>query len=177
MNIILCGLPSSGKTTIGKLTAETLGYRFIDSDHLIESAYKTKTESTRSCRQIFQLIGEPSFRSLEQEQIATLTGSDRCVIAIGGGTLSNPNNAQCLSKLGLIFYLKASPTHIWNRIKQNVIPAFLNPDDPENSFYSLAIIRTKQYESFAKFTIEIDNRSRTEIVEEILKSMEQYQYG
>src|SRR5262245_26508820 len=73
-NIILCGLPASGKSTIGKMVAEAMEREFIDTDQLIEAAYTAKTGKQATCRQICHNHGEKYFRQLEDQQIAALKG-------------------------------------------------------------------------------------------------------
>ena len=60
MNLILCGLPASGKTSVGKRVAEKMGRPFIDTDHLIEAAHQA------TCRELFLLSGEEAFREMEK---------------------------------------------------------------------------------------------------------------
>ncbi len=169
MNIILCGLPMSGKTTIGTLLAAKLTCPFIDTDRLIEAAYTSQKGKNYSCRQIFLQEGEPFFRSLEKQQIASLTPTKKHIIAVGGGSLANPDNVKALQSLGCIVYLKAPLDIIWNRIKQGGIPAYLDPNDPEKAFYTLAETRIPTYEASAHITIDVGNLNKDEIVTRILQ--------
>lgn len=72
MNIILCGLPKSGKTTIGKHFAENMKWDFIDTDILIEKAYARSTHKKHTCRQIYFEEGEAFFRNIESLIIGSL---------------------------------------------------------------------------------------------------------
>src|SRR5664280_2618758 len=81
--IILCGLPMCGKTTVGRTLAEKLAWKFVDIDQLIEEKYARETGRKLSCREVFKLEGETSFRFLENQVIIALRGSTNCVVALG----------------------------------------------------------------------------------------------
>ena len=98
-NIVLIGMPSSGKTTIGKLVAEKLSREFIDTDDEI-----TKKEN-KAISLIFEESGEEYFRNLETEivkNISTLTGK---VISTGGGAVLKSENLEALRLNSEIFLL------------------------------------------------------------------------
>lgn len=99
-NIVLTGMPGSGKTTVGRLLAEQLGKEFLDTDALLtERAGATPAE-------IIQREGEPAFRDLEsaviREQAAPLTG---CIIATGGGAVLRNENLRELRRNGRLIFL------------------------------------------------------------------------
>lgn len=79
MNIVLTGFMGAGKTTIGRLLAEKLGYGFIDTDSYIEE------NSGRKIPEIFEKEGEEGFREYEWETAQDLRFADNLVIAAGGG--------------------------------------------------------------------------------------------
>jgi shikimate kinase len=81
--IVLTGFMGSGKSTVGPLLAERLGWRFIDADEEIES------KSGRKIAEIFTRHGEPFFRALEEETIARLARSESLVLALGGGAIES----------------------------------------------------------------------------------------
>ncbi len=98
-NIVLTGMPGSGKSTVGKLLADKLGRPFMDTDLLItEKAGKTPAE-------LISQLGEPSFRDIESEvirEIALTTGS---IIATGGGAILREENIDALKMNGKVFFL------------------------------------------------------------------------
>ena len=98
-NIVLTGMPGSGKTTIGKLLAEDLGRHYLDTDLLIQK--KTGLHPS----QIIQSQGEAAFRDLETEVIRELSSQNSCVIATGGGAILRNKNVQLLRMNGKIFFL------------------------------------------------------------------------
>lgn len=172
MNIILCGLPTSGKTTIGKMLSTKLNGNFIGIDQLIENAYFTKTEKIYTCPQIFLEEGELYFRELEKQQIATLKNSVNSIISLGGGSLVDPENVKILQLLGKIVYLK-TPFHIlWKRIQERGISAFLDPADPETSFHEITKKRIPIYEKASHIIIETEHLNKDEVVQTILKEIQ-----
>ena len=98
-NIVLTGMPGSGKTTVGKLLAEALDRSYLDTDLLIQE----KTGMHPS--QIIQSQGELAFRELETEVIEELSGKNGCIIATGGGAILREENMQLLRMNGKIFFL------------------------------------------------------------------------
>jgi shikimate dehydrogenase len=99
-NIILIGMPGCGKTTVGRLLAETTGRRFVDTDELIvEMAQKT-------IPRIFAEDGESVFRDLETK-VLEMTGKESgLVIATGGGCVTQARNYPLLHQNGTIFWLQ-----------------------------------------------------------------------
>lgn len=172
MNIILCGLPMSGKSTIGKLVAEKLHWNFIDTDRLIENAYLLKTEKKSTCRQIFLEEGEMLFRDLEKQQIASLKGSKGNIISLGGGSLGDPENRDVLKLIGKLVFLKTPLNMLWERLQRRGIPAYLidkDINDPEKVFYQLAQKRIPIYEKAADFIIDTAPLNEQEVVAAILE--------
>ena len=132
MNVILCGLPKSGKTTVGKALSQTLRMNFVDTDCLIENAFATHNKEKLSCREIFERKGEAFFRTLEKQQVFTLKGTTQSIIAIGGGTLLTHENALLIGSLGCIIYLKISMERVLERFLQHTIPPYLYPSRSKN---------------------------------------------
>jgi shikimate kinase len=101
--IFLVGFMASGKTTVGKLLADRLGWSFVDLDEEIEAEQKT------SIPQIFDQYGEEHFRKLETEAIRKRTRMVRSgrpmVVALGGGAFAWPGNLQLLQDHGVTVWL------------------------------------------------------------------------
>lgn len=98
-NIVLVGMPGSGKSTIGKLLARDLGMNFVDSDEeIVKKTGKTIPE-------IFSEVGERGFRKIESEVISEIAKLSHTVIATGGGAILNENNTRLLSYNGRIYFI------------------------------------------------------------------------
>ena len=97
-NIILVGMPASGKTTIGNLLSQKLpDYTLFDTDSIIE-----KTQGM-SISDIFKNKSEDYFRKIEYETIQMVCSGEKKIISVGGGAFENPNNRVALLKCGKVF--------------------------------------------------------------------------
>ncbi len=168
MNLILCGLPTSGKTTVGKKLAQQLNWDFTDTDRLIENAYALQTGKVCTCCQICLQEGEPFFRRLEDQQIASLQGLDQNIIAVGGGSLCNWDNTKTLQLLGSFIYLKADPRTLWKRIQSREMLSYLDPHSPEKSFYEIAERRIPLYEKIAHAIIDTSDLDEQRVASKII---------
>jgi shikimate kinase len=97
--VCLTGFMGSGKSTVGRLLASQLAWRFVDLDAEIEQ------ESGLSISQIFTRKGEPAFREIEHECLDRILGSassrnTQMVLALGGGTFAQPSNAALIREVG-----------------------------------------------------------------------------
>lgn len=102
-NIVLIGMASSGKSTVGKMLAERLGRKFYDTDALIVE------RSGMGVAEIFDKHGEDEFRRIEREVVSDIAKESGVVIATGGGTSLYPTNMKKLRLNGHIYLLDRSP--------------------------------------------------------------------
>lgn len=168
MNIIFCGLPMVGKSTIGKKVAKILDVPFIETDRMVEETYYLFHGQALSCREIAIKRGEAFFREMEKNQIASLKDLNEAVIALGGGSLCDPENAQVIAGLGHLIYLKADPKDLWERTAECGIPSYLNKEDPEADFLAIAEKRIPIFEQMAKEIIDVRQQPVHEIVQSIV---------
>ena len=112
-NIILTGFMATGKTTVGKLLAEQLGYEFVDTDALIVQ------RSGMTVAEIFREKGETAFRKMESELTRELGNKEGMVISTGGRLMLDPSNAAALSRRGRVFCLVATPEEICARVSKD----------------------------------------------------------
>ncbi len=97
-NIVLTGMPGSGKSTVGKILAENLGLKFMDTDKII-------TEKYGDIPNIFKKYGEEYFRKIEKETICEVSSESGTVIATGGGAVLDGENIKNLRKNGKIYFI------------------------------------------------------------------------
>ena len=98
-NIVLTGMPSSGKSTIGKILSEKLGRELVDTDaRIVEKAGMPITE-------IFRTKGENAFRDLETETIEEVSASGGKVLSTGGGAVLRKRNVDLLKRNGTVVFL------------------------------------------------------------------------
>lgn len=110
MNIVLTGMRGTGKSSIGRELANLLACTFIDTDAAIEE------HTGRSVAELVAQHGWEHFRALERQVVARIATADRQVIAAGGGTLIDEENAACLKVRGLVVLLLCDITTLQRRI-------------------------------------------------------------
>ncbi len=118
MDLVLVGLPGSGKSAVGRRVAARHGAPFLDLDERIERA------AGRSIPDIFASDGEPAFRQLEREAVAALGPPDpdsalRRVIAPGGGAIVDPRNRWALYRGRLAVWLDVRPEVLAQRLRRS----------------------------------------------------------
>jgi shikimate dehydrogenase len=99
-NIVLIGMPSCGKTTVGRALAEKLSRPFIDTDEEISKRKKM------SIPEIFKLYGEKHFRDIESEVIGEISKSQGLIISTGGGAVLRGENVKSLKQNGRLILLE-----------------------------------------------------------------------
>ena len=163
-NIILIGMPGSGKTTLGTELAEILGYGYIDSDSVIVA------REGKRLNEIIAEVGREGFLDVEAKVNSELC-ADRCVIATGGSVIYRDSAMQKLKELGKIVYLKLPYEVIERRLgdlkKRGVA---LKEGFTLKDLYDE---RTPLYEKYAEITVELWGGSVTESVEEIVRALKQ----
>lgn len=102
INIVLTGMPSSGKTTVGKLLAKKIGKTFVDTDDEIVKKIGMDIPS------YFAKYGEAEFRKAESEVIKELSSKNSLIIATGGGAVLNCDNIRRLKQNGRIYFIDRS---------------------------------------------------------------------
>ena len=162
-SIALIGFMGVGKTTIGRILAEKLGYDFIDVDTEIER------ETGKSINEIFQLHGEAFFRKLESDIIRELSNKDRLVIACGGGAVTNIENAETLQKSSKMIYLTASIDEIVDRTKGESTRPLLNVANPVEAASELYENRKPIYVRYADLEVDTTDKTIEEVVGFILE--------
>lgn len=101
-NIVLIGMPGSGKSTVGEILAEKTGKHLVDTDKLAEE------RAGCSIPEIFTAKGEAAFRALESSVLQELGKESSLIIATGGGCVTRPENKTYLKRNGRIFCLERS---------------------------------------------------------------------
>lgn len=153
-NLILVGMPGSGKTTVGSLLAASLGRPFYDADGEIEKKLGCSIPA------FFAQRGEAAFRAVETEVLAELGKRSGCVIATGGGCVTRGENYDLLHQNGEIIWLRRSLTEL---------PVEGRPVSQSRSLPELYREREPAYRRFADFCVE--NEAAPEAAVEIIKEL------
>lgn len=171
--VFLTGFMGSGKSTIGPLLAQHLGYDFLDVDELIEDIEGKKIVD------IFREKGEIYFRNIERKiLVETVLKLSRFVIALGGGTITFADNLYLVKEAGILIYLMANPEVLLQRIKcKTDRPLLLDHQGnilPEKLLFERILSLLKLREPFylqADILVSTE-KSIEETIDEILNKLE-----
>lgn len=161
-NIVLIGLMGSGKTTLGRHIAAKSGMEFVDTDELIIQ------KAGKPISKIFEDEGELFFRDLESEAVKEASEKTGAVISTGGGAVLREENIENLKKTGVLFYLKASPEALYERVKDDDSRPLLRGDDPVGILRRILIARSSYYGQ-ADFTINTGQLSPEQASDKIIE--------
>jgi len=173
--IFLTGFSGSGKSTIGPLLANSLGYEFIDLDQAIEKC------AGKSITNIFTEDGETFFRNLENRTLEGLVAQTNLIISLGGGVLENDLSYSLIQKSGTLVYLKSPIKTLARRLSnKNDRPLLrgengckLSREEIEVKITAILAQRRQRYES-ADITVETDIKRIGATVEELTRKIERY---
>lgn len=163
-NILLIGLMGSGKSSVGRIVAAKLGFQFLDTDQIVvESAGKT-------IPQIFESEGEAAFRLRESAALRSLIPREGCVIATGGGIVTQPRNLPLLRHLGFAVWLEADIPTLARRTASSHDRPLLHTEDPKAKLRKLLEARHPLYKQAADLRIQTDDLSQDETAYGIAES-------
>lgn len=166
----LTGFMAAGKSTIGPILANTLGWNFFDLDREVEKQEEMKVV------EIFEVKGENYFRNTESILLKKLSENNEVIISLGGGAISSDENFKIIKSSGKIIYLKSSPEIAYKRLRfKRDRPAFIfeGEEIPTKEQFierinNLLDARKKYYEQ-ADFVIDTDNQTVGKTVDILAK--------
>ncbi len=161
-NIILIGFMGCGKSTVGTRLSHHMRLPFLDTDKLCEQ------KMGKTIREAFEQDGEAFFRETETEVLRDLvSGGEAHIIATGGGLPLRDENRRILKDVGSVFYLRATPETIFDRVGQDTKRPLLLCEDPKKRIESLMEERDPLYIEAADHVIDVDGKDFRSIVLEI----------
>ncbi|RMG14196.1 MAG: shikimate kinase [Cyanobacteria bacterium J055] len=138
VNLYLVGMMGAGKSTIGQLLATELGYRFFDTDTLIEQV------AQQSITEIFDRDGEEAFRQLESQVLGELSRYHHCVVATRGGIVTRSMNWSYLQH-GIVLWLDVPVAQLHRRLQDDLTRPLLRDPDPQAKLQTLLDRRHSLY--------------------------------
>ena len=168
MNIFIVGPMGSGKSTVGKIISDELFLDFFDTDDEIE------IRTGASIDWIFDLEGESGFRKRESEMLDEMVKKNSIVLSTGGGIVLESSNRELLSSRGTVFYLSTPISVQVERTAKDKDRPLLKDKDPKKILKELQKARQTQYEEVADHIIDTENKSGSEVANEIVKLVKNY---
>lgn len=157
VNLYLVGFMGTGKTTVGRAIAYRLGARLLDVDAEIER------RQGKPISEIFADQGEPAFRALERAFIETGHDPQGCVVACGGGLVTQPGMLELLKSKGVVICLHASLETILDRTRHSKNRPLLNVEDPLSRMREIYAAREPIYRKAGTLLLT-DNRTLPDII-------------
>ncbi len=157
-NIVLIGMPGAGKSTVGVVTAKKLGYKFLDSDLVIQEKYG------KLLHELISEHGVEGFWKIENDVNASLD-VENTVIATGGSAVYGDEAMQHLRSIGTVIYLKLSYEEIEDRLGDlNARGVTLQPGQTLKDLYKE---RTPLYEKYADVIVDCNHKYLRHVAGEI----------
>jgi len=162
VNLYLVGFMGTGKSTVGRVVAPRIGFRFVDSDHEIEHA------QGRTVAEIFEREGEAGWRAMEREFIERGHPATRTVVSCGGGLVAQPGMLGELLGRGVVICLHASLETILGRTSRRRDRPLLEVEDPFARIRELYAARESVYRRAGSLVLT-DGRSLPDVVSHVIR--------
>ncbi len=166
-NVYLVGLMAVGKSTVGRMLAQQLGYRFYDTDHVIEE------RAGADIAWIFDVEGEEGFRDRETQVLEELSQLEGVVIATGGGAVLREQNRKCLASRGCVVHLDSPLERLLERTQKDRKRPLLQEGNPEETLARLQFEREPLYSEVADYRFVTDRQGPKHLVRSIVSKLEE----
>lgn len=156
-----------GKSTAGRLLAETLGWAYVDTDE------EVPRRADRTFEDIWEHGGEAEFRRLEAEAVADVSSrGSRSVVALGGGAVLDEDNRRIIKQSGLVVWLRADAGTLFGRLGPHAGAGRpLLRGGPEEALRRLSDARAPIYESTADLVFDVDRMNPRDVADAIAKAL------
>ncbi|HEY3701658.1 MAG TPA: shikimate kinase [Acidimicrobiales bacterium] len=164
-HVFIVGMMGSGKTTVGRLLAERLGWRHLDSDEQVGR------DTGQTVPEIFAQLGEPAFRAAEASALAAAAVADTpTVVSVAGGAVLDPDNRHVLRRGGVIVWLRARVETLAQRVGDGAGRPLLG-DDPAGALGRLYAERRPVYQELAQVVVDVDGVDAQTVAERVLAAL------
>ena len=162
-HVMLVGLPGVGKSTVGRLVAEKLPAPLLDIDSILVR------QMGMPIAQIFGMVGETRFRSMERDAVRTAQAREPAVIVPGGGWAAQPGQMNEARPGSLLIYLKCAAVVAARRTEQGEVrPLVAGAADPIDRVRALLAAREPYY-TLADYEVATDVKKPAEVAEEVIR--------
>lgn len=161
-HILLVGLPGAGKSTVGQLVATELGAPVLDIDSILVR------QMGMPIAQIFGMVGEPRFRAMERDAVATAQAREPAVIVPGGGWAAQPGQVQSAKPNCLIIYLKCSASTATRRSENGEARPLIAGGDPLDKVRGLLQAREPFYK-LADYEVSADGKAPAAVAQDVVR--------
>jgi len=161
-HVVLIGLPGCGKTTVGRLAAETLHAGFVDIDAILAR------REGKPIALIFAEKGEPAFRDMERKEMEGALGNQAAVVAPGGGWAAQSGAIESARARALVVYLRARPDAAAQRAAPEGTRPLLTGEDPVARMRQLLKEREPSYLK-ADAVVDTDRKTEQQIAAEVTR--------
>src|SRR3989344_4116886 len=168
-NIVLIGMPGSGKTTVARLLAKRLGKRCEDIDSLVAK------KAGMSIKEIVEKFGWDHFRDLESDMVREVSEQNGAVLSTGGGIITRSENIETVKKNGLCIFLRATLQILLERMEEDDShrPAATTATTPQEEMEKRLADRVGLYEAAADETVDTENAPPEHAVEQIVAKLQE----
>ena len=164
-NVFLVGLMAVGKSTIGRMLAQQLGYAFYDTDQVIEE------RAGADVAWIFDVEGEEGFRHRETQVIDELSRRQGVVVATGGGAVLEKCNRKMLASRGCVIHLDSPLSRLVERTQKDRKRPLLQQGDPAETLGRLKWEREALYKEVADYRFITDRQGPRVLVRSIVQRL------
>lgn len=164
-NIILIGMPGSGKSTLGIVLAKIMNYRFVDADLVIQQ------QCDKTLQKLIDACGPDGFIEVENEILRDME-ADHTVIATGGSAVYSDEAMRHLASIGRVVYLKISYDQLIHRLSDLQERGVVLKGGIGMSLRELYDERKPLYEQYAEVTVDVDDLSITAAARKVADALE-----
>ena len=161
-NITIVGMTGVGKSTVGKLLAQSLGWEFVDIDQELEKEYQ------KPLQVILDELGDEEFQKVESKKIIEIGDVKKTIISPGGSIIYSPDAMKFLKVISIIIYLSNRSEVLKDRVNNKTRGIV---GIKEKSFDQLLEERKEKYKNIADYTYDVYNKDPEQVTKEILEQI------